>query len=183
MFRSGEGQGMKRMQSEILALAFLAMAIGAPVGRAQNPPAPAKGTPSAGAPTDQETLVVEVVNNLPAVDRSNLKAYWAGVENRTHSKWIQALPALAKPPQSTPGMVKIDCLIHTDGRVTGMTLEQPSGKAALDRAAWAAIAGSAPYDAYPYGISVEQVKVRFTFVYNGGSTATSPTPIGARRPR
>jgi TonB family protein len=171
------------MQSEILALAFLAMAIGAPLGKAQNPLTPAKRAPSAGAPSDQETLAVEVVSNLSAVDKSNLKLYWAGVESRTHSRWIQVLPALAKPPQSTPGVVKIDCLVHTDGRVTGMTLEQASGKVALDRAGWAAITGSAPYDAYPYGISVEQVKVRFTFVYNGGAAATSQTPIGAPRPR
>jgi len=176
---------MKRMQGEILAMAFLAMAIGAPLGRAQNPPAPAKGAPSAGAAADEETITVEIVTSLSPVDRSNLKGYWTGVESRTHSRWIQVLPALAKPPQSTPGLVKIDCWVHTDGRVTGMTLEQASGKVALDRAAWAAITGSAPYDAYPYGIGVEQVKVRFTFVYNGGNggAATSQTPIGApKRP-
>jgi TonB family protein len=170
------------MHMEILALAFLAMAMGAPLGRTQNPAPPAKGAPGAAAPADQQTLAVEAVDTLSSVDRSNLKAYWAGVQNRTHSQWIHALPALAKPPQSTPGMVKIDCWVHTDGRVTGMTLEQPSGKAALDRAAWAAITGSAPYGAYPYGISVEQVKVRFTFVYTGGTT-TSQTPIGAPKPR
>jgi TonB family protein len=174
---------MKRMHSELLGLALVATMIGAPLGRAQNPPAPAKGAQSAGAAADQETLAVEVVSNLLTVDRSNLKAYWTGVEARTRSRWVQALPALAKPPQSTPGMVKIDCWVHTDGRVTGMMLEQPSGKVALDRAAWAAITGSAPYGAYPYGISVEQVKVRFTFVYNGGAPATGQTPIGAPRPR
>jgi TonB family protein len=173
---------MKRVHGEILALVFLAIAIGMPLGKAQNPAAPAKGAPSAGTAADEETLAVEVVDSLSAVDRSNLKAYWAGVQSRTQSRWIHALPALAKPPQSAPGMVKIDCWVHTDGRVTGLKLEQPSGKAALDRAAWAAITGSAPYGAYPYGISVEQVKVRFTFVYNGGTT-TSQTPIGAPKPR
>ena len=174
---------MKPMHTEVLALALVAIAIGAPLAGAQNPSAPAKAGPSASAPAEQETLTVEVVKSLTPVDRSNLKAYWTGVENRTHSRWIQVLPALAMPPQSTPGLVKIDCWVHTDGRVTGMTLEHPSGKAPLDRAAWAAITGSAPYDAYPYGISVEQVKVRFTFVYNGGSATSSQTPIGAPRPR
>ncbi|MGB9030013.1 MAG: TonB family protein [Acidobacteriaceae bacterium] len=176
---------MRRMRGKILALAVLTMAIGAPLGKAQNPAAPAKGAPSAGTAADEETLAVEVVTSLSPVDRSNLKTYWTGVENRTHDRWIQVLPALAKPPQSTPGLVKIDCWVHTDGRVTGMTLEHPSGKAALDRAAWAAITGSAPYDAYPYGISVEQVRVRFTFAYsgNGGTATTSQTPVGVHKPR
>jgi TonB family protein len=114
------------------------------------------------------------------VDRENLASYRAAVESRTKEQWLKVLPAQARPPQSTPGEVKIICWVHTDGRVTNMTLEQASGKVALDRAAWAAITGSAPYDAFPYGIAVDQVRMRFTFMYNGGP-ASEQTPAKPRK--
>jgi TonB family protein len=129
---------------------------------------------AARAPSDPETLTVEVVNRIPPVDRDNLKGYWPTVEDRTKAQWMHALPTLAKPPQSVGGEVMITCWIHTDGRVTNLATEQASGKTALDRAARAAITGSAPYDAFPYGIAVDQVRVRFTFVYNGGVTSAIP---------
>jgi TonB family protein len=132
------------------------------------PPAPAK---PAG---DPETLAVEVANQIPPVDRDNLKAYWPVVEDRTKAQWMHGLPALAKPPQLAAGEVRVTCWVHTDGRVTNAAVEQSSGKAALDRAALVAITGSAPFDPFPYGIAVEQVKVRFTFVYNGGATSVPP---------
>jgi len=128
--------------------------------------------PAAAKPAgDPETLAVEVANQIPPVDHDNLKAYWPVVEDRTKAQWMHGLPALAKPPQLTAGEVRITCWVHTDGRVTNLAVEQSSGKAALDRAALAAITATSPYDAFPYGIAVEQVKVRFTFVYNGGATS------------
>ncbi len=162
------------MSAGILMLGLAVVAGAAQTARAQTAGAQ-KNAPAAEA----ETLTVEIVSQPPREDRENLKGYWTGVESRTKERWMRALPALAKPPLSTPGVVKIDCWIHTDGRVTGMTLEQPSGQVALDRAAWAGITGSAPYDAYPYGIAVEQVKVRFTFSYN--QSAASNQGAGAKR--
>jgi TonB family protein len=173
--RDAEGRKMKRIHSGVLALGLAMMAAGVPWGRAQS--APVKGAPNATAPSpDPAVLAVEFVSQLTPVDGENLKDYTTGLQTRAKERW--SLPALAKPPLSTPGEVRIVCMVHTDGRVTNMTLEQPSGKAALDHAAWAAITGSAPYDAFPYGISVQQVKVRFTFDYNGGASA--PTTPGTK---
>lgn len=176
-----------RIGSLIFALLIIAGITSRAAG-AQNPASPAPATPGATPGTkpvpDPESLRVELLNQIPSVDRSNLHDYWASVESRTKDRWIQELPELAKPPVSTPGLVKIDCWLHTDGRVTNMVLEHPSGKVALDRAAWAAITGSVPYDAFPYGISVPQVKVRFTFTYNGGVGGAPPgaLPGGVKLP-
>lgn len=166
---------MNRMHGGALVLGLAILAGAAPSGRAQNPPGREGQAETA---TEPAVLTVDVVNQIPPVDRENLKSYWAGVESKTKDRWTRGMPEAAKPPKSTPGEVKIDCWIHTDGRVTGMTLEQPSGNTALDRAAWAAITGTSPYDAFPYGIAVDQVKVRFTFEYNGGaaSSTTQPNP-------
>lgn len=176
---------MKTMRGGGLVLAVAVIAGAVLLGQGQSSGPAAKGAPNAStAPDantapDAETLAVAVVNSVPRVDRENLKGYWTDVETRTKQRWIQILPALAKPPQSVSGTVTIVCWVHTDGRVTDLTLETKSGKAQLDRAALAAITSSMPFNAYPYGISVEQVKVRFTFAYNGGATNTQG-PIGKR---
>lgn len=167
---------MKKIHGVVLVLGLVAMAVVAQGGGAQN--APAKGAPNASPSPDPATVAVEFVSQLTAVDRGNLKDYRAALETRTKERWN--LPASAKPPESTPGEVKIVCVVHTDGRVTNMTLEGPSGKVALDRAAWAAITGSSPFDAFPYGVGVEQVKVRFTFEYNGGAQQDKPSTGGRR---
>lgn len=160
---------MKRLRGETLVLALAVLAAGVPAGMAQNPaPAPA-GAPHADEASDPAILKVELVSRVPPVDKGNLQPYWADVANQVKERWVQLLPAAARPPASTPGTVKYLGWIHTDGRVTGLTLEQPSGNAALDRAARAAITGSAPLEAFPYGISVQQVKARFIFIYNGGA--------------
>lgn len=165
-----------------LPILFFAVAIALPAlpaAMAQN--AAPLAAASAQEPPDPAVLTVEVANKIPPVDKSNLQSYWADVQNQVHGLWLQALPAAALPPQSTPGTVKILDWVHTDGRVTGMILEQPSGKVALDRAAWAAITGSVPLASFPYGISVQQVKARFIFTYNGGSVPPAPVDNSKKR--
>jgi TonB family protein len=159
---------MKGIGGRRLILALVVAACAAQGGWAQNPGPVEKTAPGKGAAQtpEEKALNVEAMNQLTRVDRENLQGYWAAVNSRTKEHWL--LPALARPPQSTPGVVEIECWVHTDGRVTNMVLVQPSGKVPLDRAAWAAITGSAPYEAFPYGIGVDRVKVRFTFLYNGG---------------
>ncbi|HEX4310012.1 MAG TPA: TonB family protein [Acidobacteriaceae bacterium] len=176
-----EATQMKRVNGGVLVMALMVlgfqagMAEGSSAGQAQKSKALPMQPPAADKPAgDPETLVVEVVNHVPPVDRDNLKGYWPAVEDRTKAQWMHGLPAVAKPPQSVGGEVRVTCWVHTDGRVTNMAVEQTSGKSALDRAALAAISGSAPYDSFPYGIAVDQVKVRFTFVYNGGATSVVP---------
>jgi len=169
---------MKRMRGGMLVLGLLLAVGGVQVAGAQKaPPTPPKGPANtAPAPDTAETLGVEFVNHVPSEDRENLKGYLTGLASRTRDRWMAVLPAASRPPLSTPGEVKIVCWVHTDGRVTNMAIEQASGKVALDRAAWAAITGSAPYGAFPYGIAVDQVKVRFTFDYNGGAAGAQAGP-------
>lgn len=140
---------------------------------AQNQGAAAPGAPLEKPAPDPQTITVQVVNRIPQVDRSNLKSYWTDVEGRTKDRWMQA-----KAAASASGEVKLVGWMHTDGRVTGLAMEQSSGNAALDRAARAAVTGSVPYDAFPYGISVNQVRVRFTFTSNEGDSGPATNPAG-----
>jgi TonB family protein len=160
---------MKR--SSGFALLWLAiMATAAATGSAQNTQnAPAPPPKSPAAASSPETVTADFTNTLLPEDRQNLRPYKAILEKKTTQSWLGILPAQAKPPVSTPGQVRITCWVHTDGRVTGMALEHSSGKVALDRAAWGAVTSSVPYQAFPYGIAVDQVRVRFTFDYNGGA--------------
>jgi TonB family protein len=140
----------------------------------QQDAAPAKA-PAAQTPApDQNSITVDMVGQLFSEDQNNLSDYWPALEKRTKDTWEGLMPAMAQPPQSTPGTVRIICVVHTDGTVSNMTLEQRSGKTPLDRAAWAAITRSAPYDAFPSGISTDKVRVRFTFLYNGGAPVLTP---------
>ncbi|HEX3663023.1 MAG TPA: energy transducer TonB [Acidobacteriaceae bacterium] len=162
---------MKLAYGTTLVLA-MAMALGVPPGRAQQQAAPADQTAAQAPEADQNSLTVEVAGHLFSDDRANLKDYWATLEQRTKDSWLAMMPAEAQPPQSLPGTVRILAVVHTDGSVSNLMLEQRSGKEPLDRAAWAAITRSAPYDAFPSGISTVKVKVRFTFSYNGGTVVT-----------
>lgn len=158
-----------------MALAVTGLLAGPPAGWAQPQAAPvAKGAPAQTSEDNPNTVEVEPVGHLFGEDQSNLKDYWATVEGRTKKSWMTVFPALAKPPRAQGGLVRIECVLHTDGRVTNMVLTQPSGKVQLDRAAWAAITRSSPFDAFPYGISVDRVQVRFTFSYNGGPPPVVP---------
>jgi len=159
---------MKRLWDKAFVLAIVGL-VGAtqPGWSQQNTPA---NKPAAQAPeSEPNTLTVDVAGHLFSEDRANLQDYWTALEQRTKDAWLGALPEIAQPPQSVAGTVKILCTVHTDGSISGMELEQKSGKTALDRAAWAAITSSAPFDAFPSGISTDRVRVRFTFSYNGGN--------------
>jgi TonB family protein len=174
---------MRMFQKRVAVLVLVIMAGAAWIASAQSAaPLGAKGGGQTQAPAadkkapapEPNTVSVDLAGTVPPEDRKNLKDYWPALESRTKQQWLAVLPAEARPPVSRPGTVVIEGVVHTDGRVTGMALKQPSGRPALDRAAWAAITRSMPYEAFPYGIAVDEVKVRFTFVYNQGNVA----PVG-----
>jgi TonB family protein len=165
------------MVSRLLLLGVALGAAAIPCGYAQDkpgktPPAlPGQKAHDANSAPEAAPVGVETVTPIPPADRDNLKSYWLAVGMRTGQRWQRT--AAAKTAGS--GAVTVTGWIHTDGRVTGLALEHRSGKASVDRAAMEAIAGSAPYDAFPYGIAVEQVKVRFSF----GTFAAPPGTPGA----
>jgi TonB family protein len=133
-------------------------------GKGANAPAPQANKPA----EDPENVTVQLLTRVSAADRLGLRRYVPILKKQTKDQWMTVLPAKVQAPESAAGTVQIDGLVHTDGRVTNLTLKQSSGDEALDRAAWAAITGAA-YDAFPYGLSVDEVRVRFTFVYNQGN--------------
>jgi TonB family protein len=172
---------MKLAYGKALVMGAAMVLAAAPLGWSQQN-APAASPPAAQAPeSPPSSLAVDVVGKLFSEDQSNLQAYFPALEKRTQDNWLGAMPAEAQPPISAAATVKILCVVHTDGSVTNMVLEQRSGKAPLDRAALAAIRRSAPFDAFPSGISTDRVKLRFTFLYNGGTVVT-PMVDGVRKP-
>lgn len=162
---------MKLLCGKALVLGITMVLGAAPIAWSQQDAPADKSAPQAPQ-SDQNSITVDVVGHLFSEDQTNLQDYWPALEKRTNDRWTSLMPAQAQPPQSVAATVRILCVVHTDGTVSNMSLEQRSGKPALDRAAWAAIAGSAPYDSFPSGISADKVKVRFTFLYNGGAAAT-----------
>ncbi|HEX4039267.1 MAG TPA: TonB family protein [Acidobacteriaceae bacterium] len=173
---------MRTIHRGIAVLALVLVAGAIPWAKAQNPGSAAPPASQENPPPDPETVSVQIVNHISQVDRGNLKGYWTAVEQRTKERWLQSLPRQGKDAAS--GEVKVTAWVHTDGRVTGLAMEQPSGNAALDRTARAAITGSVPYDPFPYGISVNQVRVRFTFTSNAGGDAAgnSSNPTNGKSP-
>lgn len=135
------------------------------------PPLPGqKGGEGKPAQQGPAAVAVEIVNRIPPEDKDNLKGYWAGVETRTGERWQHMAEA-----KTATDAVRITGWIHTDGRITGLAVEHGSGKVSVDRAAVSAVAEAAPFDPFPYGIAVEEVKVRFTL---GAGAAAPGTPGG-----
>jgi TonB family protein len=172
---------MKLVCGKALVLGMAVVVGGAQAGWSQAD-APAAKTPAQAPEAGQNSIAVDVVGHLFSEDQSNLRDYWPALQSRTKDTWLAGMPAEAEPPQLLPATVSILCVVHTDGSVSGLVLEQRSGKIALDRAARAAILRSAPYDAFPSGISTAKVRVRFTFRYNGGAIDTPLVDGVARKP-
>lgn len=172
---------MSRILSSVLVLGLALGVIAIPCGRAQEKPGKAppalpgqKGSNTNPAEQqEQGAVAVEIAKPIPPADRENLKGYWAGVQSKIQQRWQRAA---AKTAASTDE-VKIIGWIHTDGRVTSLAVERGSGKGSVDRAAMSAISGSAPYDPFPYGIAVDEVKVRFTFGSGGAAPGAAPPAV------
>lgn len=89
-----------------------------------------------------------------------------GVVHRTNMELMKIAPAEVRPPLHRQGTVTIAFMLHSDGKVTNMLLLHGSGDVVLDRTAWAAITGSAPYAAFPTDVNAPQAQVQLTFLYN-----------------
>ena len=169
---------MKAVRCAVFLMGVLLVACGVAFS-AQDKGAPT-ATPPAAKPAapEPDTVSVQILSKLWPADRDGFRSYLPVVRKRTKDQWMTLMPADTNPPASAQGTVQIECWLHTDGRVTNVVLAQTSGNKAMDRAALASILGRSeraiPYDSFPYGLSVDRVKVRFTFVYNNGAGATAP---------
>jgi TonB family protein len=172
---------MKMLRDGAWVLTLALMAGGVGLVAAQDKGSGAAPVASAAAQAPESVSVQLLIRVWPA-DRAGLKQYLSVVKKQTMDQWMTMLPAEANPPESTPGVVTIEGWVHTDGRVANMAITQKSGSAALDGAALAAVR-SATYDSFPYGLSVDRVKVSFTFNYNHGVAAgPGSTPVHGSHP-
>ena len=119
-------------------------------------------------------MAVEIVKAIPPVDRENLKGYWAGVQGKTGSGGCARRRPKSRGRFGPGEDHRLDSHGWPGDRYGGGAR---SGNAALDRAAMGAITGAAPYESFPYGIAVDQVKVRFTFRTGTGAGGSRATPI------
>jgi TonB family protein len=110
---------------------------------------------------------VDILTDLPS-DQMNLfvKDVIPEIVKKTRQYWFPLIPSEARPPESKKGKVTIEFTIHTDGSINKMRIVSPSGSVALDRAAWEGLTGASPYKALPPGIKVDEIRLRFTFLYN-----------------
>jgi TonB family protein len=175
---AGPGEeAMKAVRWVGLPMGLLLVACGLGVSAQDKGAATATQPAAKPAAPEPDRVSVQILSKLWPADRDGFRSYLPVVRKQTKDQWMKLMPAEANPPGSAAGTVQIDCWLHTNGRVTNVVLAQTSGNKALDRAAVASISGRSdqaiPYDSFPYGLSVDRVKVRFTFIYNDGSDGSN----------
>lgn len=126
------------------------MSFGGDYGVARNEPTNPKGD-------------VDILSDTMGVDFSGYlqRVIW---EVKTH--WYNGIPEIARPPIMKRGKLAIEFAILKDGKVAGLKLVSSSGDVALDRAAWAGITGSIPFQPLPSNFKGEYISLRFKFYYN-----------------
>ncbi len=187
---------MKAVRRAGFLMGLLLVACGVGVSAQDKVAATIAAQPAKPAAAEPDSVSVQILSKLWLADRDGFRSYLPVVRKQTKDQWMTLMPSEANPPMSAAGTVQIECWLHTDGRVTNVVLTQPSGNKALDRAALASISGRSeqaiPYDSFPYGLSVDRVKVRFTFMYNNGAGAVTapgnapgnaPGPVSRQAPQ
>jgi outer membrane biosynthesis protein TonB len=121
------------------------------------------------APTQQSPMNAgaDILSDTMGVD---FNPYMQRVVADTYRAWIPIIPESARPPLNKQGKVGIRFRIYPDGSVKmeggSLGLEFPSSDTALDRAAWGAITGAAPYPPLPKAFKGPYLELRFGFYYN-----------------
>jgi TonB family protein len=121
---------------------------------------------------------VEILSGLPP----DQMAVFTGkvlpaIISQTKKAWYPIIPREAQPPQLEKGEVAIEFELYSDGKIRKMVLSSPSGKIALDRAAWGALTGAQPFAPFPPELTTEMIRLRFLFSYDlkPGDTANLPS--------
>jgi TonB family protein len=103
---------------------------------------------------------LEVLSDTQGVD---FGPYLQRVLHDVKINWYNAIPESA---QMKHGNLVIEFAITKDGKVAGMKLVASSGDVPLDRAAWAGIVGSNPFQPLPSEFGGQFLALRFRFFYN-----------------
>lgn len=159
------GVDVKKMRGTVLLLllGYLAGGIGFAKVYDEAASAAAGASRSDSGP---ETLAADLLTAAPSQDKAAMDSYIPTLIRRTKAEWLKVVPLEARSPLLREGRVAITFMVQADGTARNIVLERTSGNVALDRAAWAAITGSSPYAAFPAGVSMAQMKMRFWFGYN-----------------
>jgi len=131
------------------------------------PPSPGKAIQDAAAaaahdlPRDRpKGGAVEILNGMQGVDFS---AYLQKVSAAIRNTWYFLVPAEAR---GRKGQVTIEFAVLPDGKIGAMKLASSSEDDLLDRAAWKAIKGAAPFPALPKAFTRPNLRLRYRFLYN-----------------
>jgi TonB family protein len=85
------------------------------------------------------------------------------VRRRIWERWgAPALPA----GRAALGTLVVEFTLTRSGGLAAVSVREPSGSAALDRAAVAAVAAAVPFAPLPASIGGEQLRVRARFTYD-----------------
>jgi TonB family protein len=112
----------------------------------------AHGRPKDGA--------LEILSSTQGVD---LTAYLQKLSTTIRNTWSLSIPPAARV---RTGTVTIEFLVFPDGKIGAMKLVSSSEDDLLDRIAWKAIKGAAPFSALPKAFTQPNLKVRYRFFYN-----------------
>ena len=116
-----------------------------------------------GSNSDREIGPIEVLSNTTGVD---FTAYVQAALKRIKPNWYDSVPESARLPTSKRGVVSITFHILKDGSVTDIKVEESSGDASLDGAAWGGISASNPFLPLPVEFSGQYLRLRVRFYYN-----------------
>lgn len=117
---------------------------------------------------------LEVLTDTQGVD---FGPYLARVVQTVKKNWYELMPPSVYPPNLKQGKVSIEFFILKNGKVANMEVDSSSKDVPLDRAAWASITASYPFDPLPKAFPGESLHLRFYYYYNPQSITISPRQV------
>ncbi|HEX8813500.1 MAG TPA: energy transducer TonB [Terracidiphilus sp.] len=118
--------------------------------------------PADSNPPGPSTSGVEILSDTQGVD---FKAYLKEWRRVTEETWNKQMPAEVNPPTLSKGVVQIRFKILPNGQPKDLMFDGRSGHAALDRAAWYALANP-KYTRLPDEFHGPYLELRAVFMYN-----------------
>ena len=124
----------------------------------------------------------EIISNTEG--REEFMEYFSHMEQDIRRNWEPLIPEEVRAPLLKKGVVGIRFTILPDGSVaTPMVLENRSGDAALDKAAWFAITSEGKFPPLPKEFTGPKLELRMGFFYNtpvpNGREGGEPRPAAA----
>jgi len=112
------------------------------------------------AHTRSKDGALEILSSTQGVD---LTAYLQKLSTTIRNTWSLSVSPAARV---RTGAVTIEFVVFPDGKLGAMKLVSSSEDDLLDRIAWNAIKGAAPFPALPKAYSQPNLKLRYRFLYN-----------------